>query len=154
MNDGAQILLVEDSDDDAELTIRALRKEKVVNEIERVRDGEQALDYLFCRGAYGHRSFADPPRLVLLDLKMPKVDGLEVLASVKGDSRTRTIPVVIMTSSRELPDVQRAYELGANSYVQKPVKFEHFHEIVKQLGLYWVVVNHAPHAPATTQIVE
>ena len=141
-----EILLVEDSDNDAELTIRSLRREKIVNHIERVIDGEQALDFLFCRGQYENRSFAHLPRLVLLDLKMPKVDGLEVLAQIKQDARTRSIPVVVMTSSREQPDIARAYQLGANSYVQKPVDFDQFHQLVKQLGLYWILVNHPPTA--------
>ena len=141
-----EILLVEDSDNDAELTIRSLRREKIVNHIERVIDGEQALDFLFCRGQYEGRSFAHLPRLVLLDLKMPKVDGLEVLAQIKQDARTRSIPVVVMTSSREQPDIARAYQLGANSYVQKPVDFDQFHQLVKQLGLYWILVNHPPTA--------
>ena len=141
-----EILLVEDSDNDAELTIRSLRREKIVNHIERVIDGEQALDFLFCRGQYEGRSFAHLPRLVLLDLKMPKVDGLEVLAQIKQNARTRSIPVVVMTSSREQPDIARAYQLGANSYVQKPVDFDQFHQLVKQLGLYWILVNHPPTA--------
>ncbi len=144
MNNGIEILLVEDSDSDAELTIRALRKENVANKVERLGDGEQALDFLFCRGAFAGRSFSSPPRVILLDLKMPKVDGLEVLRAVKSDSRTRAIPVVIMTSSREEEDLVRSYQLGVNSYVQKPVDFDEFRKTVKQLGFYWMVVNEPP----------
>jgi len=143
-----EILLVEDSDADAELTIRALRKENVANRIERLPDGEQALDFLFCRGAYSGRSFTTPPEVVLLDLKMPKVDGLEVLRALKADARTKAIPVVVMTSSREEQDLVQSYKLGANSYVQKPVDFDEFRQTVKQLGLYWMVVNEPPPASA------
>jgi two-component system response regulator len=141
MNNGTDILLVEDSQDDADLAIHALRRENLANNIFIVRDGEEALDFLFCRGAFAERSFDVPPKLVLLDLKLPKVDGIEVLRQVKGDPRTCTIPVVILTSSKEDRDLIRGYELGVNSYIQKPVDFDKFRETVKTAGLYWLVVN-------------
>jgi CheY-like chemotaxis protein len=146
MND-ADVLLVEDNADDAELALRALRKENLANHIVRLSDGEQALDYLFCRGAYKDRLFTQPPRVVLLDLKMPKIDGLEVLRAVKADPRTRSIPIVVMTASREEQDMVSSYQLGVNSYIQKPVDFDKFRAMVRQLGLYWLLVNEpAPHA--------
>ena len=138
------ILLVEDNPADVELTLRALRAQNLSNPLHIVRDGEEALDFLFCRGAFDHRSFDQPPRLVLLDLKLPKVDGMEVLRQLKTDPRTRPIPVVILTSSREERDLVESYQLGVNSYIQKPVDFEQFRQVVKQLGLYWVVVNIPP----------
>ena len=138
------VLLVEDNADDLELTLRALRKENLANGIEVVRDGEEALDFLFCRGPYADRSFEDPPSLVLLDLKLPKVDGLEVLKELKSDSRTKAIPVVILTASREEKDLVSSYHLGVNGYIQKPVDFEQFRENVKQLGFFWLVVNQPP----------
>jgi two-component system response regulator len=135
------ILLVEDNQDDRDLALHALRREKLANKIVVVRDGEEALDFLFCRGAFAQRSFDHPPKLVLLDLKLPKVDGLEVLKQVKSDLRTKTIPVVIMTSSKEERDLVASYHLGANSYIQKPVDFDQFREVVKTVGLYWLVIN-------------
>jgi len=145
MNTGKfDILLVEDNQDDMDLAMHALRREKLANNIHVARDGEEALDFLFCRGAFTHRSFEHPPKLVLLDLKLPKVDGMEVLKQVKGDSRTRTIPVVIMTSSKEERDLVAGYNLGANSYIQKPVDFDQFRETVKSVGLYWLVTNQPP----------
>jgi two-component system, response regulator len=135
------ILLVEDSSEDAELAIHALRREHLANHIYVARDGEEALEFLFCRGAFAARAFDHPPKLVLLDLKLPKVDGIEVLRQVKGDSRTKTIPVVVMTSSKEERDLVRSYDLGANSYIQKPVDFEQFRQTVKTVGLYWLVTN-------------
>ena len=143
-----EVLLVEDNPADAELTIRALRRENVANRIVHVSEGEQALDFLFCRGAYGGRSFAAPPRVVLLDLKMPRVDGLDVLRAIKADARTRSIPVVVMTASREEQDLVNSYQLGVNSYIQKPVDFDRFREVVRQLGLYWLIVNEPPPASA------
>ncbi len=138
------ILLVEDSQDDLDLTLHTLRRENLANRIFIVRDGEEALDFLFCRGAFAQRSFDHPPKLVLLDLKLPKVDGIEVLKQVKSDPRTKTIPVVILTSSREERDLLNGYDLGANSYIQKPVDFGQFRETVKQVGLYWLVTNQVP----------
>lgn len=138
------ILLVEDSQDDADLALHALRREKLANRLYHVRDGEEALEFLFCSGPFAHRSFDHPPKLVLLDLKLPKVNGIEVLKKVKEDTRTHTIPIVMMTSSREEQDLVRSYNLGANSYIQKPVDFERFRETVKSIGLYWLVVNQPP----------
>jgi len=144
MNGGVDILLAEDNQDDIDLALHALRQEKLANSVFVVRDGEEALDFLFCRGAYSQRSFTHPPKLVLLDLKMPKVDGLQVLKQVKGDPRTRTIPVVIMTSSKEERDLIEGYHAGVNSFIQKPVDFERFRQTVKTLGMYWLVVNQLP----------
>jgi CheY-like chemotaxis protein len=142
-----EILLVEDNPEDVELTLHALRQQNLANDIQVVRDGEEALDFLFCRGPYSQRSFESPPRVVLLDLKLPKVDGLEVLREVKSDPRTRAIPVVILTASREEKDMVNGYHLGVNGYIQKPVDFDKFREMVKRLGLYWLVVNE-PAPPA------
>jgi len=139
-----EILLVEDNPADVELTLHALRHDKLGNRIQVVRDGEEALDFLFCRGPYSDRTFGHPPKVVLLDLKLPKVDGLEVLRQVKSDPRTKAIPVVILTSSKEEKDMVNGYQLGVNSYIQKPVDFDKFRETVKHLGLYWVLVNEPP----------
>ena len=136
-----EILLVEDNNDDVELTLHALRKENLANHIHVARDGEEALDFLFCNGPHADRSFERPPRLILLDLKLPKVDGMEVLRRLKADSRTQCIPVVILTSSKEERDLVKGYGLGANSYIQKPVDFDQFREIVKNVGLYWLLIN-------------
>lgn len=136
-----EILLVEDNSSDAELTLRALRKNNLANQIHLARDGEEALDFLFCRGPHSTRRLNDVPRLILLDLKLPKVDGLEVLHAVKGDPRTRAIPVVVLTSSREERDLVSSYKLGVNSYIQKPVSFADFQDVVRQLGMYWLLVN-------------
>src|SRR5712671_3339055 len=145
MNSGElDILLVEDNQDDMDLALHALRRGDLANNIYVVRDGEEALDFLFCRGAFAQRSFDHPPKLVLLDLKLPKVDGMEVLKQIKSDLRTRTIPVVIMTSSKEERDLVAGYNLGANSYIQKPVDFDQFRETVKSVGLYWLVINQPP----------
>jgi CheY-like chemotaxis protein len=144
MNATVDILLVEDSKDDIDLALHALRQGKLANSIFAVRDGEEALDFLFCRGAYAERSFDHPPKVVLLDLKMPKLDGLQVLKQVKSDPRTKAIPVVIMTSSKEERDIIEGYNSGVNSFIQKPVDFEQFRSTVKTLGMYWLVVNQAP----------
>ena len=138
------ILLVDDSQDDVDLTLHALRGENLANNLFVARDGEEALEFLFCTGPHAQRSFDHPPKLVLLDLKLPKVDGMQVLKQVKGDPRTRTIPVVLMTSSREERDMVNGYDLGVNSYLQKPVDFDQFRKMVKLLGLYWLVTNQAP----------
>jgi two-component system, response regulator len=138
------ILLVDDSQDDVDLTLHALRAENLANHVFVARDGEEALDFLFCTGPHAGRSIDHPPKLVLLDLKMPKVDGMQVLGQIKADSRTRTIPVVLMTSSREERDMLNGYDLGANSYLQKPVDFDEFRRMVKLLGLYWLVTNRPP----------
>ncbi|MGD0180163.1 MAG: response regulator [Terriglobales bacterium] len=135
------ILLVEDNQDDMDLALHALKREKLANNIFVARDGEEALDFLFCRGTFAERSFDHPPKLVLLDLKLPKVDGMEVLKQLKGDPRTKTIPVVMMTSSKEERDLVSSYSLGANSFIQKPVDFDQFRETVKTVGLYWLVTN-------------
>jgi CheY-like chemotaxis protein len=139
-----EILLVEDNPDDVELTLHALRQEKLANAVEVARDGEEALDYIFCRGKHAGREFNLQPRVVLLDLKLPKVDGLEVLRILKGDPRTQAIPIVVLTSSREEKDMVNSYKLGVNAYIQKPVDFDKFRETVKSLGLFWLVVNQPP----------
>jgi CheY-like chemotaxis protein len=139
-----EILLVEDNESDLELTLHALRKENLANNIHVARDGEEALEFIFCNGADSDRSFSAPPRLILLDLKLPKIDGMEVLRRLKADPRTRAIPVVILTSSREERDLVDSYGLGANSYIQKPVDFEQFRETVKSTGFYWLLINQMP----------
>lgn len=148
--DTVEILLVEDNPADVELTLHALRHNNLANLIQVARDGEEALDFLFCRGPHANRSFNRPPKLILLDLKLPKVDGFEVLRRLKGDMRTRPIPVVILTSSKEERDMVEGYQLGVNSYIQKPVDFNQFRETIKQLGLYWMVVNQPPPRDAFT----
>jgi len=137
------IVLVEDNSNDEELTLRAFRKSNVANRIVVVRDGAEALDYFFARGPHANRLASEVPQLVLLDLKLPKVDGLDVLRELRADVRTRLIPIVVLTSSAEEQDLLRSYGLGANSYVRKPVDFTQFVEAVRQLGLYWMVINHA-----------
>ena len=144
MNSEYDILLVDDSEEDRELALHVLQKEKLANRIFVARDGEEALEFVFCTGAFRDRDFDNPPKLVLLDLKLPKVSGIEVLRKLKNDPRTQVIPVVIMTSSREERDLVDGYHLGANSYIQKPVDFLQFREVVKQVGLYWLVTNQAP----------
>ena len=144
----AEILLVEDNPKDVELTLHALRKENLCKRIHVARDGEEALDFLFCRGTHSNRSFDHPPKLVVLDLKLPKVDGLEVLREIKKDMHTHAIPVAVLTSSKEDRDLVDSYRYGVNSYIQKPVDFDQFRETVKQLGLYWLVVNQTSPAGA------
>ncbi len=138
------ILLVEDNPRDAELTIRSLKKRNLANQLFWVEDGAEALDFIFCRGKYVERCKVHLPKLVLLDLKLPKVNGLEVLRVIKEDETTRSIPVVILTSSREDPDIKTAYEYGVNSYVVKPVDFDGFLEAMSHIGYYWLLVNQPP----------
>jgi CheY-like chemotaxis protein len=140
-NNEAEILIVEDSMDDANLTIRALKKNNILNNMFHVKDGAEALDFIFAKGIYSTRGGMAKPKLILLDLKMPKVNGIQVLEKIKSDPDTKTIPVVILTSSQEDPDIKKCYELGANSYVTKPVEFEGFIKAVKDLGFYWMVLN-------------
>jgi len=142
--DAVEILLVEDNPADVELTLHAFGQGNLANHIFVVHDGEEALDYLFCRGEHTGRAIERPPKLVLLDLKLPKVDGLEVLRTLKSDPRTKTIPVVILTSSKEERDLIDGYKMGVNSYIQKPVRFDQFRETIRQLHLYWLVVNQPP----------
>jgi two-component system response regulator len=142
--DDKMILLVEDNRDDEELTLRALRKNNIGNKVHVVRDGAEALDFVFCAGEYAQRDIRDVPQVILLDLKLPKIDGLEVLRRIRADERTRLLPVVILTSSKEEQDLIEGYKQGANSYVRKPVDFNQFVEAVRELGLYWLVLNEAP----------
>jgi CheY-like chemotaxis protein len=138
------ILLVEDNPDDVELTLRSFKKHNIRNEITVVRDGAEALDYLFATGAYSDRDTTTVPTVIILDLKLPKVDGLEVLQRIRADERTKFLPVVILTSSKEEQDMINSYKLGANSYVRKPVDFNQFSNAVRQLGLYWLLLNEPP----------
>ncbi len=140
------ILLVEDNPDDELLAIRALKKNNIMNEVVVARDGTEALDYLFGTGAYSDRDASVTPQVILLDLKLPKIDGLEVLRRLRNDERTKLLPVVVITSSKEDKDLNESYRLGANSYIRKPVDFIQFTEAIKQLGLYWLVLNEAPPA--------
>jgi two-component system, response regulator len=139
-----EFLLVEDNPDDLALTLRALRKANLANHIHVARDGAEALDFMFCEGAHAGRSLESGPKVILLDLKLPKVDGLEVLQKIKNDPRTKHIPVVVLTSSKEQSDVVKSYEYGVNSYVVKPVNFEAFAAAVQELGLYWLLLNQPP----------
>ncbi len=138
------LLLVEDNPDDVELTLHAFKKINISNPVHVVRDGAEALEFLFCTGAYAHRKIQDGPKVVLLDLKLPKVDGLEVLRCIRADPRTKSMPVVILTTSREERDIVSSYELGVNSYIVKPVDFEQFVEATRTLGLYWLLLNQRP----------
>ncbi len=138
------ILLIEDNAADAELAIRALQRARVGNHIQLLKDGAEALDFIFCEGTYANRSMTNQPKVILLDLKLPKVHGLDVLRRLKSDPRTQPIPVVVLTSSAEDRDVVESYHLGVNSYIVKPVDFEQFNRVVAQLGFYWVLVNRAP----------
>ncbi|HXU19884.1 MAG TPA: response regulator [Verrucomicrobiae bacterium] len=147
--DGVEILLVEDNPADAELTLHALNKHNLANRIQHARDGEEALDFIFCRGAFSARSKEAKPRLILLDLKLPKIDGMQVLREIKSDLTTKPIPVIVLTSSKEEQDLVSSYQLGVNSYIQKPVNFAEFQDVVRQLGMYWLLVNAAPPAVAS-----
>jgi two-component system response regulator len=139
-----ELLLVEDNPQDLELALRALRTAKLLNRIHVARDGAEALEFIFCEGAHAARKIADGPKVILLDLKLPKIDGLEVLKRIKGDERTKMIPVVVLTSSKEQSDVVESYQLGVNSYIVKPVNFEQFSQAVRDLGLYWLLHNQPP----------
>lgn len=138
------ILLVEDNPNDVELTLLAFKQQNITNEVHVVRDGAEALDFVFCVGKYSQRKIHDRPKVILLDLKLPKVDGLEVLRQLKEDPRSRSIPVVMLTSSQQDPDIQRSYELGVNSYIVKPVDFVQFSQAVQKLGFYWLLLNQPP----------
>ena len=139
-----EILLVEDNPNDVELTLHALKRHNLANRVEVLRDGAEALEYIFCTGAYAARAIEASPKIVLLDLKLPKVDGLEVLRQMKGDPRTRKIPIVVLTTSQEQRDIVESYDLGVNSYIVKPVNFDQFVEATRILGLYWLVLNEPP----------
>ena len=139
-----EILLVEDNPHDVEMTLRALKKQNLANKVHVVKDGAEALDYLFANNTYADRNMSQSPKLILLDLKLPKVDGLEVLRQVKSDERTKTIPVVVLTSSREEQDMIESYKLGVNSYIVKPVDFDKFLDSVGELGFYWLLLNEQP----------
>ena len=139
-----EILLAEDNIDDATLTIRALKKSGLTNKIQHVKDGAEALDFIYCRGNFAGRNFEDQPRLILLDLKMPKVSGMEVLETLKSDPKTNTIPIVVLTSSKEDPDIKNCYALGVNSYIVKPVESENFFHVLEKLGCYWMIHNVHP----------
>ncbi len=143
-NTEVEILLIEDNLNDAELTIRALRKNHIANMLVHLKDGVAALDFLFGTGQYAGRNINNRPKLILLDLKMPKVDGIEVLAKIKAVEFTKKIPVVILTSSKEDPDIEKCYLLGANSYIVKPVEFDNFSKAVSEIGLYWMLLNQPP----------
>jgi two-component system, response regulator len=143
-NDVVEILLVEDNPDDLALTMRALQRGRIGNRIQIARDGEEALNYVFCQGPFASRRIEEVPKMILLDLKLPKVDGLEVLRRLKSDDRTAMIPTVILTSSKEQSDVVQSYRFGVNSYIVKPVNFERFAAAVQELGMYWLVLNQPP----------
>jgi CheY-like chemotaxis protein len=147
INDPVEILLVEDNPTDAELAMIALRERNLANKLVWVKDGAEALDFLFASGTYAGRKLENGPKVVLLDLRMPKVDGLEVLRRVKADERTKHIPIVVLTSSKEDRDIAESYNLGVNSYIAKPVEFEEFAKVVSELGLYWLLINHPPLPP-------
>jgi CheY-like chemotaxis protein len=139
-----RILLVEDRQDDIDLTLRSLKDNKITNKIDVVRDGAEALDYIFVTGVYSDRNIEDLPSVILLDIKLPKVDGMEVLRRIREDKRTKMLPVVILTSSKEESDLINGYKLGCNSYVRKPIEFEEFSKAIRELGLYWLLLNEPP----------
>jgi two-component system response regulator len=144
-HNSVEVLLVEDNLNDAELTIRELKKHNMANKLVHVKDGEEALDFIFATGKFsGIRNIAYPPKVILLDIQMPKINGIEVLQKIKSDPQTRITPVVILTSSKEDPDIQKCYDLGANSYIVKPVNFEGFAEAIRNLGFYWLLLNQPP----------
>ena len=143
--EAVEILLVEDNPNDVELALHALRASHLANDIKVLRDGAEALDFIMCRGPYSGRDIHDGPKVILLDLKLPKIDGIEVLRQTKADPRTKTIPIVILTSSTQDKDIVESYELGVNSYITKPIDFQQFTECVRTLGLYWLVYNQSPH---------
>jgi len=145
MPNGIEILLVEDSASDAEMTISALKKNNLINKLLHLKDGAAALDFIFAEGDYKGRNIEDKPRIILLDLKMPKVNGIEVLQKIRSDERTKTIPVIMLTSSKEDPDIKACYKLGVNSYVIKPVEFDEFQKVISSMGLFWMIVNQAPY---------
>jgi two-component system response regulator len=146
--DAVEILIVEDTPEDLELTLRALRKAKLSNHIQVARDGAEAVEFIFCEGRYANRKIEHGPKVILLDLKLPKVDGIEVLRRIKDDPRTNAIPVVVLTSSKEQRDVVESYRLGVNSYIVKPVNFEGFSSAVQELGMYWLLLNQPPKVEA------
>lgn len=141
MEQEIEVLLVEDNSSDAEMTIRALRKNNLTNKLVHLRDGAEALDFLFAEGNHSNRTIENYPKVILLDLKMPKINGTQVLEKIKMDERTKKIPVIVLTSSKEDPDIQKCYDLGVNSYVVKPVQFEKFIKAISELGFYWLLVN-------------
>jgi two-component system response regulator len=143
-NNIVEILIVEDNPNDAELALRALKKHNLANHVVVVTDGEEALEFMFARGKYGDRKMENGPRIILLDLKLPKVDGLEVLKAIKSDMRTKIIPVIVLTSSKEEKDIVESYKLGVNSYILKPVDFDKFVDAVKDIGYYWLLLNQSP----------
>ena len=144
MDHEVEVLLIEDNMNDAELTIRALKTNNLANKLIHLKDGAEALDFIFAQGNYSDRNIGNSPKVILLDLKMPKVNGLEVLRKIKADERTKKIPVVVLTSSKEDPDIQECYRLGVNSYVVKPVDFKAFMKAISELGLYWMILNQPP----------
>jgi two-component system response regulator len=144
MKNELEIVIVEDNPNDAELMLRSLKKNRLANNMVVLEDGEQALDFIFCRGKYTDRDLSESPKVMFLDLKLPKVGGLEVLKQMKSNEHTRKIPVIVVTSSKEDPDIAAAYNLGANSYVVKPIDFDSFVEKINQIGLYWLAINEKP----------
>jgi CheY-like chemotaxis protein len=148
------VLLVDDNASDVELTLHVLQHNRLANCVHIAEDGQEALDFIFCRGSYQSRSIDDRPRVILLDLKLPKVDGMEVLKAIRSDERTKTIPVVLLTSSREQRDLVEGYKLGANAFIQKPVDFEQFQKAIQQVGMFWLIVNEPPPREAFSSAVK